>query len=352
MVILKKIIIMTEYQKSGCSGIVKFENFAGRTSCFVRILGINQGGQICIKCGDDIMYCGELKNGEMRFGAMYDLNKVIRIIVMQEGGVVCLGSNYGKFMPSLLVNYIHQYIAQQMKIAGNKLQIQENDKQAVLDNTSVNNQQNYSDNNQREQSEIIEKDDSQISDIEQASQMNMSDNNTVSDMERHQNNTSNISESTNIIENVEVQNIQDVDNKMQSISNDENIILSNSEYVADKDAIMTDTNVEEGFYKKIENSMQELFDRYEGDSELNLLVPDSKWVRVPVENNGYYVVGVIYSDNLPYLICYGVPDKDNTNPPQNSGECRQWLELEKGGRGYWMMYQSAKSGQTLTTQII
>ena len=46
MVILKKIIILTEYEGSGVSGIVKFENFAGRTSCFVRVLGIKDKAEV------------------------------------------------------------------------------------------------------------------------------------------------------------------------------------------------------------------------------------------------------------------------------------------------------------------
>ncbi|MDE5616839.1 MAG: hypothetical protein K2I78_03530, partial [Clostridia bacterium] len=108
MVILKKIVIMTEYGKSNCSGIVKFENFAGRTSCFVRILGMNVGGVICIKCGDDIIYCGDLFEGEKRFNAIYDLNKIIQIAVLREGAIVSLGSNRGRFSPNNILNDIHK----------------------------------------------------------------------------------------------------------------------------------------------------------------------------------------------------------------------------------------------------
>ena len=88
MVILKKIIIMTEHGKSNCSGIVKFENFAGRTSCFVRILGLSGKGVICIKSGDNIMYCGNLFDGEHMFNALYDLNKTIQIVVVSDGSIV------------------------------------------------------------------------------------------------------------------------------------------------------------------------------------------------------------------------------------------------------------------------
>ena len=111
MVILKKIVIMTEYGKSNCSGIVKFENFAGRTSCFVRILGIKSGGVICIKCGEDVIYCGDLFEGEKRFNAIYDLNKIIQIAVLSDGAIVSLGSNRGRFSPNNILNDIHKYYA-------------------------------------------------------------------------------------------------------------------------------------------------------------------------------------------------------------------------------------------------
>ena len=88
MVILKKIVIMTEYGKSGCSGIVKFENFAGRTSCFVRILGMSGNGVICIKCGDDVMYSSDIFEGEYHFNSLYDLNKTIQKVELKEGSIV------------------------------------------------------------------------------------------------------------------------------------------------------------------------------------------------------------------------------------------------------------------------
>lgn len=98
------------------------------------------------------------------------------------------------------------------------------------------------------------------------------------------------------------------------------------------------------FFDKIKEKMDTLFADNEKDDELTALIPDSKWVRVRTED-GWYVVGVV--GEPAEFICYGIPGDDKSDPPSEDAGCRQWLEIEKGGRGYWMMYQSAESGETL-----
>lgn len=313
MVILKKIIILTEYQNSGASGIVKLENFAGRTSCFVRVLGVADEGEVCIKCGEDIMYCGSLVTGAIKFGALYDLTKPIYIAVAKEGKIVCMGSNTGRFLPSVLSGELYRYYAERNN---QNVSYEHENQYAGQREVDIDKPQNNDENIQHieENREPLKKEQSPV---EKTAVQDSSINEEPSEQET-------ISESAN---NTSKKSVKD-------------------------DKVSAETKVKEPFYKQIENSMQELFDKYESDSELNLLVPDSKWARVPVDDQNYYVVGLIYSDGKPNLICYGVPDKDSSNPPANTNDCRQWLELEKGGRGYWMMYQSAVSGQTLTTQII
>ena len=314
MVILKKIIILTEYEGSGVSGIVKFENFAGRTSCFVRVLGIKDRAEVCIKCGEDVMYCGTLSDGAMKFGAFYDLTKPIYVAVARQGAIVCMGSNTGRFSASVLSPLLYQYYANAQTEAvrpqakEDSRQVDNSDEEAVSVNKNNQTEQAQAHAEQEEKSKIVEID-------------NDSDNH--SDVR--------IEEKAAYAEEQKSQTKHTVSKETKKSAK---------------------VKIEEPFFKQIEASMQELFDKYEKDEELINLVPDSKWARVPVDDSNYYVVGLIYSDGNPNLICYGVPDKDSSNPPDNSNECRQWLELEKGGRGYWMMYQSAISGQTLTTQII
>ncbi len=300
MVILKKIVIMTEYGKSNCSGIVKFENFAGRTSCFVRILGIKSGGVICIKCGEDVIYCGDLFEGEKRFNAIYDLNKIIQIAVLSDGSIVSLGSNRGRFSPNNILNDIHKYYAVKSGAVEQSV-VQEEVKEDKVVNVILDEEEN-----------------SDLQSIETAS----------------------IDEA---IDEVALSYDENQSNVVEEKESAEVIAMAEPKKKKSKPAKEV-----QPFYKKIEDNMSELFEKNDRDEELSLLIPDSKWARVSLGDDGYYVVGIIYSDDVPNIICYGVPDKDGANPPQSNENCRQWMEIEKGGRGYWMMYQSAQTGETLS----
>lgn len=99
------------------------------------------------------------------------------------------------------------------------------------------------------------------------------------------------------------------------------------------------------FFDKIAEKIDKLFKDNPADGELTALIPDSRWARVRTED-GWYVVGTV--GEPAEFICYGIPADNALDPPDEEEGCRQWLEVEKGGRGYWMMYQSAESGETLT----
>lgn len=101
----------------------------------------------------------------------------------------------------------------------------------------------------------------------------------------------------------------------------------------------------ERFFDRIEDKIEKLFRENESDAQLNALIPDSRWARVRTED-GWYVVGIV--GEPAEFICYGIPADNPSDPPEEDAGCRQWMEVEKGGRGYWMMYQSAENGETLT----
>lgn len=296
MVILKKIVIMTEHNKSNCSGIVKFENFAGRTSCFIRILGLNTSGVICIKCGDDVMYCGDVIDGARSFHTLYDLNKFIQIVVVADGSIVCMGSNRGRFSPNAIMNDVHRYFVSIAEQPTERTAAVTMQTQSTIEKPSA---------------EDIKVESAQAEERQAVNQR--------------------------LIEKKAIEKIDETPTQTQSSQQSKKVV---------------NAKTSEPFYKKIEKNLSELFEKHQKDEELTLLINNSKWARVPIDGDGFYVVGVIENDGTPEIICYGVPDKDDSNPPQNSSDCRQWMEIEKGGRGYWMMYQSAISGATLTTSII
>lgn len=99
------------------------------------------------------------------------------------------------------------------------------------------------------------------------------------------------------------------------------------------------------FYRLVMPKLKELFEGREHVAQLEALFPDSQWVRVEDEGIAAYVVGIVGSP--VQFICYGIPDEDGSAPPSEKTECRQWLPMPTGG-GYWMMYQSAVDGKTLS----
>ncbi|MDE6551079.1 MAG: hypothetical protein K2M44_06270 [Clostridia bacterium] len=99
------------------------------------------------------------------------------------------------------------------------------------------------------------------------------------------------------------------------------------------------------FLDSVKDNLDKLFDTYPLDDELCAVTPSSRWVRVPTEDDNYYVVGITEEEGNPRYLCYGIPDKDNSVPPKGHPECRDWLPIEEDGRGYWMMYQDLDSGE-------
>lgn len=97
------------------------------------------------------------------------------------------------------------------------------------------------------------------------------------------------------------------------------------------------------FYYAVKPQLDELFVCHPRESALDDAVDNSKWVRVET-NDGYYVVGVLFNEDEPSFICYGVPSKDKTSPPDELENACVWLPLPDGKSGYWVIYQSARNG--------
>lgn len=105
------------------------------------------------------------------------------------------------------------------------------------------------------------------------------------------------------------------------------------------------------FYEKIWHKIEEMFDIYQHDSVLEDLVYDSAWIRIPYEDDGYYVVGVISDDGKPVFICYGIPQDKMTRPDKEIEDSCEWLPIDKtdvSGRGYWLVYQDAMTGENIS----
>lgn len=116
-------------------------------------------------------------------------------------------------------------------------------------------------------------------------------------------------------------------------------------------ATLKDLNLDEltkydgnNFYYAVKPQIDELFVRYPEEKILNDAVANSKWAHVQTGED-YYVVGVLFNDDEPSFICYGVPASSKQNPPSELENACVWLPVGDGSGGYWVIYQSARTGE-------
>ncbi|MBR2468113.1 MAG: hypothetical protein IKB42_03650 [Clostridia bacterium] len=169
-------------------------------------------------------------------------------------------------------------------------------------------------------------------------------------------------ETKNNSEFVQPQPITDIDNtysanfnifnqKNESISK----ILSNKNII---DQEMENLNItdSETFYDNIAEQIEDLFSSYPAETNLEDLIPNSKWVKIDYENNGnVYVLGLIYEDISLKYICYGVPGEYSNTPPNGLDNYSQWLPTDTNNpynNGYWVMYQNAITGESIQIDSI
>ena len=130
-------------------------------------------------------------------------------------------------------------------------------------------------------------------------------------------------------------------------------LKGNSSQVTDHSPLTAETG---RFYAAIKSQLDELFESYPKEEYLCSKLTGTDWVKVDYDNDGrYYTVGIITEESKVKYICYGVPGKyAKMPPPELKGFC-QWLpfDMEKpDGEGYWMMYQDAENGKSVTLEII
>lgn len=105
----------------------------------------------------------------------------------------------------------------------------------------------------------------------------------------------------------------------------------------------------ENFYSSIKPQLDEMFVCYPRDEELENVIPNSKWIRVDTKSS-FYVVGITYDLDEAEYVCYGVLGTYDVKPPLEIENLCSWVPADlsdKFGRGWWMIYQDAKSGKTV-----
>ncbi|MEG1529404.1 MAG: hypothetical protein RR405_03525 [Clostridia bacterium] len=119
--------------------------------------------------------------------------------------------------------------------------------------------------------------------------------------------------------------------------------------IATKNAYVFDEGVRydgKNFYLAVKPQIDEMFVCYPIEKKLTEAVPNSKWVHIDADDD-FYVVGLLYDNEKPAFICYGIPGKYSIKPPSDLAEMCVWLPTnveDKYGDGFWVIYQSAVDG--------
>lgn len=144
----------------------------------------------------------------------------------------------------------------------------------------------------------------------------------------------------NIEEIAQVQNVAELfDSSEEEIDN----IIDNN--------VLNKNGKDHKFYNMIADQLEEIFDKYPHEYNLEKLIENSKWAKIKHdEEDKYYVVGIIYVDNDIRYICYGVPGSYYTEPPIELRGYSQWLPADSSNPyeiGYWVMYQDSNTGENI-----
>ena len=106
------------------------------------------------------------------------------------------------------------------------------------------------------------------------------------------------------------------------------------------------------YYERIRGELEKTFSAFPEERDLTNMIPDSKWVRIPFDENKYYVVGVLYEKGSPRYLCYGVPGKYGKRPEELERFCTfiPSSPFCLKNDGYWVLYQDAKTGICIKPQ--
>ena len=110
----------------------------------------------------------------------------------------------------------------------------------------------------------------------------------------------------------------------------------------------TTQETQKSFFEIISPKIEELFESNPACEELNSLVASSRWVKVIVDENEKYYIGVIYENTQPKYIAYAVDGVYSKTPPKQLEPNAQWLPLNSlfpESEGYWLMFQDAITGE-------
>lgn len=102
------------------------------------------------------------------------------------------------------------------------------------------------------------------------------------------------------------------------------------------------------YYDQAKPELDAIFDKFQKEETLSRMIADSKWARIYYSETKFYVVGLVKEKGVEKYICYGVPARYSPKPPKELDGFCSFIPLslfDMKGDGYWMMFQSAITGE-------
>lgn len=101
-----------------------------------------------------------------------------------------------------------------------------------------------------------------------------------------------------------------------------------------------------GFFERMAADIERIFATYPRADALESVIEGSRWAKISYGNGAHYAFGVIYCGGNAKYLCYGVPVKEGAPCPESLAGRAGYVPVEGGG--YWIMYQDADTGVSIT----
>lgn len=150
------------------------------------------------------------------------------------------------------------------------------------------------------------------------------------------------------------QNLQDSCKNSNSDTQNNFDNLNNLEENNDELIIEKPTDNDPYYYKLIKAQYDDMFEKYPPFVVLSNIIENSKWIEVDGVDSPY-IMGIIYENEAPKYLCYGIVQEKKQSPPTEIVDSSQWVPFDVSnefGRGVWIMYQSADTGETIQVEVI
>lgn len=322
----------------GIYGTLKTYNITNEPNL---VLGLSQNGKQILKQNINL-----INNNTYNFKlSNLDLNQNISCVLVKDEPTKVIPLIWGSDNKTQLTDQIVENL-NNLKSTSSTLQTYQVDPGQIFESSENEIENTITD---ALSEDIFDNNQNKIEDLE------LSNNNNIIKFDSAENfEDANLSDTENIINEFEPNypdNFNLYNQKNESISK----ILSNKSII-DEEVENLNLTDNETFYDNISDQIEDLFSKYPAETNLETLIPNSKWVKIDYENTGnYYVLGLIYEDISLKYICYGVPGEYSDTAPNGLDNYSQWLPTnmsEPTSNGYWVMYQDALTGESILVDAI